>query len=76
MCHPMSVAASLPLAAQKSLAIKVFSKTESIEHLAAQNQVSWKFLFQQGQKANEALDITYSSATAKAPLVPPKPLRA
>ncbi len=59
----MSVAASLPSASRKSLAIEVLSKTEPISHLAAQHQVSRKFLYQQGQKANEALDATFRSTT-------------
>ncbi len=42
----MSVATSLPPAARKTLAIKVLSKTQSISHLAAQQQVSRKFLYQ------------------------------
>jgi len=40
-----------------------FSKTEPISRLAAQHQVSRKFLYQQGHKANEALDATFSAAT-------------
>ncbi|MBV8887657.1 MAG: hypothetical protein JO235_27190 [Chroococcidiopsidaceae cyanobacterium CP_BM_RX_35] len=63
MSHPMSVAASLSPAARKTLAIEVLSKNQSISHLAAQQQVSRKFLYQQGQKASEALDATFSSAT-------------
>jgi len=61
MSQPMSVAASLPPAARK--AIEVLSKTEPISRLAAQHQVSRKFLYQQGHKANEALDATFSAAT-------------
>ena len=57
----MSVAASLPPTARKSLAIEVLAKTEPISHLAAQHQVSRKFLYKQGQKANEALDASFSS---------------
>jgi len=59
----MSVAASLLPAARKTLAIEVLAKTEPISHIAVQQQVSRKFLYQQGQKANEALDATFSSAT-------------
>jgi hypothetical protein len=59
----MSVAASLPPTARKSLAIEVLAKTEPISHLAAQHQVSRKFLYQQGQKANEALDASFSPTT-------------
>ena len=59
----MSVAASLPPAARRNLAIEVLAKTEPISHLAAQNQVSRKYLYQQGQKANQALDASFSAAT-------------
>ena len=59
----MSVAASLPPAARKTLAIEVLSKTQPISHLAAEQQVSRKFLYQQGQKANEALDAAFSTTT-------------
>jgi hypothetical protein len=44
----------------KSLAVK-FSKTELISHLAAQHQVSRKFLYNRGQKLMRALDATFSS---------------
>lgn len=59
----MSAAASLTPAARKSLAIEVMAKTEQVSHLAAQHQVSRKFLYQQGQKASEALDATFNPAT-------------
>ncbi len=59
----MSVAARKPPASRKSLAIEVLSKSEAISRLAAQHQVSRKFLYQQGQKANEALNATFSSTT-------------
>jgi hypothetical protein len=59
----MSVAASLPPAARKTLAIEVLAKTQPVSHIAAQQQVSRKFLYQQGQKASEALDATFNSAT-------------
>ena len=51
MSQPKSVAASLPPDARKSLAIKVLSKVEPVSQLAAQHQVSRKFLYQQRQKA-------------------------
>jgi len=63
MSYLMSVAASLPPAARKTLAIEVLAQTQPISHLAVQQQVSRKFLYQQVQKANEALDATFSSAT-------------
>ena len=63
MSQPKSVAASLPAAIRKSLAIEVLSKTEPITHLAIQHQVSRKFLYQQGQKAGEAIDVAFSSSS-------------
>jgi len=44
------------------LAIEVLSKAEPISHLATQHQVSRKFLYQQGHKADEALDEVFSSS--------------
>lgn len=60
MSQPTSIAASLSPTARKSLAIEVLLKAEPISHLAAQHQVSRKFLYQQGHKANEALDEVFS----------------
>lgn len=65
MSQTKSVAASLPPAARKSLAIEVLSKVEPVSQLAAQHQVSRKFLYQQGHKANAVLDETFSSSTNK-----------
>lgn len=56
----MSVAASLPPVSRKRLAIEVLSKAEPISHLAAQHQVSRKFLYQQGDKADEALEEAFA----------------
>jgi len=41
--------------------LKFCPKLNPLFHLAAQHQVSRKFLYQQGQKANEALSATFSS---------------
>lgn len=60
MSQPKSVAASLPPAFRKSLAIEVISKAEPISHLAAQNHVSRKFLYQQRQKADQTLEEVFS----------------
>lgn len=62
MSQPPSVAASLPPASRKSLALEVLSKAEPVSHLAAQHQVSRKFLYQQRQKAEEALDEVFRDA--------------
>ncbi len=53
----MSVAASLPPAARKSLAIEVLSKAEPVTHLAIQHQVSRKFLYQRRQLGPQYLDL-------------------
>lgn len=63
MSQPTSVAASLFPTSRKSLAIEVLSKAEPISHLAAQHQVSRKFLYQQGHKANEALSEAFSASS-------------
>ena len=62
MSQPPSVAASLPPAARKSLAIAVLSKAGPVSQLAAQHQVSRKFLYQQSHKANAVLDEVFSSS--------------
>ncbi len=43
----MSLAASLPPAARKTLAIEVLAQTQPISHIAVQQQVNRKFLYQQ-----------------------------
>ena len=62
MSQLTSVAAGLSPASRKSLAIEVLSKAEPVSHLAAQHQVSRKFLYQQRQKAEEALDEVFRDA--------------
>lgn len=62
MSQPTSVAASLPPTSRKSMAIEVLSQAEPVSHLAAQHQVSRKFLYQQRQKADKALDVAFSSS--------------
>lgn len=56
------VAASLPPSIRKDLAIQVLTKTEPVSHLAAQHQVSRKFLYQQRHKADEALDKAFTES--------------
>ena len=59
-----SVAASLPPDIRKDIAIQVLSRSEPVSHLAEQHQVSRKFIYQQGQKAQQALDESFASAPA------------
>ncbi len=60
MNQAASVAASLAPEHRKKLAIKVLAKNESITNLALKEQVSRKFLYQQKQKATEALDYAFT----------------
>ncbi len=63
MSPSVSVAASLPPDIRKHLAIQVLSKTEPVSRLAAREQVSRKFLYQQKHKAEQALDETFAEST-------------
>ncbi|MBE7384600.1 MAG: hypothetical protein F6J95_024695 [Leptolyngbya sp. SIO1E4] len=56
-----SVAASLPPDIRKAIAIQVLSRSEPVSYLADQHQVSRKFVYQQEQKAQQALDESFAS---------------
>ena len=59
MNQATSVATSLRTTQRKSLAINLLARTEPISRLAARYQVSRKFVYQQGHKANLALDEAF-----------------
>lgn len=59
----LSVAAGLPPTTRKDFALRVLNKTEPISHIAVQNQVSRKFLYQQRDKAKQALDGAFAEST-------------
>ena len=61
MSPSVSVAASLPPDIRKHLAIQVLSKTEPVSRLAAREQVSRKFLYQQKHKAEGCVAKTSDS---------------
>ncbi|MGH2415656.1 MAG: hypothetical protein ACRDEA_18580, partial [Microcystaceae cyanobacterium] len=63
MSPSTSVAASLSPSTRKDLALRVLSKAEPVSYLAAQHQVSRKFLYQQRQKADKALDEVFTEST-------------
>ena len=63
MSPSTSVAASLSPSTRKDLAIRVLTQTEPGSRLAAQHQVSRKFLYQQRHKADEALDKAFAEST-------------
>ncbi|MEL6138553.1 MAG: hypothetical protein AAFQ61_05680 [Cyanobacteria bacterium J06626_23] len=56
MSASVSVAASLSPDVRKDIGIQALSRTKPISHLAEQHQVSRKFVYQQGDKAQQALD--------------------
>jgi len=60
------VAAGLGPAQRKALAINVMARTEPVSHLADKAGVSRKFLYQQAEKADNALDRAFADkSTAK-----------
>ena len=63
MKSAFSVSANLPLSTRKDLALRVLAKTEPVSHIASQHQVSRKFLYQQGHKAEQALEEAFTKST-------------
>jgi len=55
-----SVAASLPPDIRQDIAIQVLSKSKPVSQVAAEHQVSRKFIYQQGHKAQLALDESFA----------------
>ncbi|WP_017326886.1 hypothetical protein [Synechococcus sp. PCC 7336] len=55
-----SVAASLSPEVRKTIAIQALSKSEPISHLAAELQVSRKFVYQQANQAQQVLDESFA----------------
>ncbi|MEL6355127.1 MAG: hypothetical protein AAFR58_25790, partial [Cyanobacteria bacterium J06627_28] len=60
MSPALSVAASLSSDVRKAIGIEALARTTPISHIAAQHQVSRKFLYQQGDKAQQALDESFA----------------
>jgi hypothetical protein len=63
MIPSQSVAANLPPEIRQKLGIEMLAKTKPVSHLAAENQVSRKFLYQQSEKAQIALDEIFERKT-------------
>ena len=61
MPQASSVAANLRPEARQELALKTLSKREPLSHIAEEHQVSRKFLYQQKQKATEALERAFTA---------------
>ena len=60
MSSPLSIAASLSPGIRQEIGIQVLSRSQSISHLAATHQVSRKFVYQQGGKAQQAIDESFA----------------
>lgn len=60
MNQVLSVAASLSPDVRQDIGIQVLSHSQPISHLAEEYQVSPKFVYQQGDKAQRALDKTFA----------------
>ncbi|WP_205879135.1 hypothetical protein [Leptolyngbya sp. BC1307] len=60
MSPAVSVAANLSPAARQEIGIEAIARTLPITHLADRHQVSRKFVYQQGNKAQQALDESFA----------------
>ncbi|MEM9089053.1 MAG: hypothetical protein AAGC93_09945 [Cyanobacteria bacterium P01_F01_bin.53] len=60
MSPALSVAASLPSAIRQDIGLQALARSQLISQLADKHQVSRKFVYQQGDKAQQALDETFS----------------
>ena len=60
MSFLLSVAASLSSAVRQDIGIQVLSRSLPISRLADKHQVSRKFVYQQGDKAQQALDESFA----------------
>ena len=64
MSPALSIAASLSPTVRQDIGIQVLSRSQPISHLAATHQVSRKFVYQQGGKAQQALDESFAPSAA------------
>ena len=56
----LSVAASLSSDIRQDISLQVLSRSQPISHIAAAHQVSRKFVYQQGDKAQQALNESFA----------------
>ncbi|MEM9502615.1 MAG: hypothetical protein AAGA01_01500 [Cyanobacteria bacterium P01_E01_bin.43] len=59
MSPSFSVAASLSPTVRQDIGIQVLSRSQPISHIATTHEVSRKFVYQQGDKAQQALDESF-----------------
>ncbi len=60
MSQVLSVAASLSPTVRQDIGIQVLARSQLISHLAATHEVSRKFIYRQGDKAQQALDDSFA----------------
>ena len=60
MSLALSVAASLSPDIRQDIGIQVLSRSQPISHLASTHQVSRKFVYRQGDKAQRSLDEAFA----------------
>ncbi|MGB3292919.1 MAG: hypothetical protein WBB01_08040 [Phormidesmis sp.] len=60
MSPALSIATSLSPDIRQDIGIQVLSRSQPVSHLANQHQVSRKFIYQQGNKAQQALDESFA----------------
>ncbi len=60
MSPALSVAASLSPGIRQDIGIQMVSRSQPISHLAATHQVSRKFIYQKGDKAQRSLDESFA----------------
>ncbi|MEO0707655.1 MAG: hypothetical protein AAF050_18585, partial [Cyanobacteria bacterium J06649_5] len=60
MTPALSIAASLSPDTRQEIGIQALSRSQSISHIAATHQVSRKFVYQQGDKAQQALNESFA----------------
>ena len=60
MSASVSVAATLSPDTRKAIGVQVLAQSEPVSHIALAHQVSRKFVYQQGDKAQQALDESFA----------------
>ncbi|MEO0769447.1 MAG: hypothetical protein AAFY72_08425 [Cyanobacteria bacterium J06649_4] len=60
MSSALSVAASLSPDTHQDIGLQALSRSQPISHITAKHQVSRKFVYQQGDKAQQALDESFA----------------
>ena len=74
MSPALSIAASLSPDVRQDIGIQVLARTEPISHIASTHQVSRKFVYQQGDKAQQALDKSFAPSQGDDEVLFPLPV--